>query len=83
MAVPTMNNTAILRLLIRLMIQVRPDFKFSSARLNNNYSAPMHTDSNNRGPSVLLALGDFRMGRLWVQEALGPPPVQYAAGPDG
>ena len=76
----TSPNICIFRLLLRIIKTVRPDFCFTSVRLNNNYSAAMHTDAGNQGPSVLMAFGEFEQGRIWVYEPGGPDQVE-APGP--
>ena len=48
-----------------------PDFKYNAITVNSGYSARPHVDKRNEGPSMILALGDFRGGRLWIQNANG------------
>ena len=52
--------------------QHHPTFRFSTLRINNNYAAPLHADSNNQGPSLLVAVGEFTGGRIWISEEGGP-----------
>ena len=33
-------------------------------QLNRNYSARLHVDKNNHGPSYIIALGEYQGGRL-------------------
>ena len=39
-------------------------FRYTSFCLNKNYTAKKHSDKGNFGPSVLVALGDFKGGEL-------------------
>ena len=52
----------VIRILCRFMQQKNPSFKFSTIQINKNYAAAPHRDGNNRGPSALIALGDFEGG---------------------
>ena len=47
----------------RIPMLQRP-FAFTSISLNFNYSARIHRDGNNAGPSLTRALGDFEGGEL-------------------
>jgi hypothetical protein len=44
-----------------------PDFRYTTIQFNEGDSG-LHVDSENAGPSVILALGDFTGGRLWTME---------------
>ena len=35
------------------------DFYNTAMQLNRNYSARLHVDKNNHGPSYIIALGDY------------------------
>ena len=48
-----------------LMKLARPDFKFTTIQLNAEFDCELHVDGNNAGPSALVALGNFRGGKLW------------------
>ena len=47
------------------------EFRFTSICLNKNYEAKKHKDKGNCGPSIIIALGDFRQGELntWGSDA--------------
>jgi len=40
------------------------DFMWTSVNINKNYAGCLHRDSNNTGPSILKAFGDFQGGKL-------------------
>ncbi len=56
----------------KLSRRVAPKFTYTSIQLNNGYSATMHVDGNNNGPSMLIALGNFTGGRIWIYDPEGP-----------
>ena len=37
-------------------------------QVNKNYASALHVDKNNRGPSLIVALGDFEGGELWTYD---------------
>ena len=39
------------------------DFYNTAVQLNRNYSARLHVDKNNHGPSYIIALGEYEGGR--------------------
>ena len=39
-----------------------------TVQLNSKYSAYLHVDKNNSGPSAIVALGPFSRGDLWVHD---------------
>ena len=41
-------------------------FRYGSIQVNYNYRARKHIDSNNLGPSYIVALGSFEGGQLWT-----------------
>lgn len=40
------------------------DFRWTSININKNYAGRLHRDSNNMGPSMIKAFGDFAGGQL-------------------
>ena len=40
------------------------NFFNTTMQLNRNYSARLHVDKNNHGPSYIIALGEYQGGRL-------------------
>ena len=44
------------------------DFYYTSIQLNRNYAAALHTDSNNRGHSFIVGLGNYTGGSLYVKD---------------
>eukprot|EP00928_Gymnodinium_smaydae_P019678 TRINITY_DN17559_c0_g1_i2.p1 TRINITY_DN17559_c0_g1~~TRINITY_DN17559_c0_g1_i2.p1 ORF type:complete len:1353 (+),score=171.90 TRINITY_DN17559_c0_g1_i2:34-4059(+) len=55
------------RLLTKFATQHNPDFCFTTIQLNRDYAAALHTDRNNHGPSMGIALGSYTDGGgLWV-----------------
>jgi hypothetical protein len=47
-----------------------PDFRYTTMQINAGDSG-LHVDSQNSGPSVIKAVGDFKGGRLWTAERPG------------
>ncbi|CAE8711077.1 unnamed protein product, partial [Polarella glacialis] len=54
-------------------------FRYGSVQLNQNYSATLHVDKNNHGPSWIIGLGDYEGGQLWVMDDEGDVPVKITA----
>ena len=48
-----------------------PGFQFTSIQINKNTLCRVHVDKNNLGPSLLIGLGDYSGGELWV-DGTGP-----------
>ena len=64
---PTRAYPQVVRLVNRWMkgnVNSAIDFCFTSISVNMDYAAKLHRDSNNCGPSVCKAVGDFEGGRL-------------------
>eukprot|EP00930_Biecheleria_cincta_P037597 TRINITY_DN25823_c0_g1_i1.p1 TRINITY_DN25823_c0_g1~~TRINITY_DN25823_c0_g1_i1.p1 ORF type:complete len:2603 (-),score=588.26 TRINITY_DN25823_c0_g1_i1:172-7914(-) len=70
-------NTRILQNVTRLCAGLakaeilEKDFKYSSIQLNMNYSAKLHVDKNNYGPSYIIGLGNYSKGQLWILDPDG------------
>ncbi|MCP4242810.1 MAG: hypothetical protein GY772_19830 [bacterium] len=45
-----------------------PGFKYTTIELNRNYAAKMHVDRNNRGPSRIIALGNYTDDDFWLAD---------------
>ena len=43
---------------------LKPGFAVSTMQVNHNFGGKAHRDQNNAGPSVIVALGNFRGGEL-------------------
>ncbi|CAE8609961.1 unnamed protein product [Polarella glacialis] len=54
--------------LARFIAQYFPDFAYTTIQLNRNCAARLHVDSNNYGPSCIIAVGDYTGGHLWVYD---------------
>ena len=52
------------RLLCRFAAERFPNFRFSSIQVNSGASA-LHVDRGNRGPSLIMSLGEHVGGDLW------------------
>ena len=48
-----------------------PNFTSTTIQLNSGYSAKLHVDSNNRGPSLVAGFGECRRGRIFVFDQNG------------
>eukprot|EP00928_Gymnodinium_smaydae_P032188 TRINITY_DN23378_c0_g1_i1.p1 TRINITY_DN23378_c0_g1~~TRINITY_DN23378_c0_g1_i1.p1 ORF type:complete len:585 (+),score=156.06 TRINITY_DN23378_c0_g1_i1:71-1825(+) len=59
------------KLLAAFARAARPDFPFTAIQVNVNYAARPHVDRNNLGRSLIIGLGDYEGGRLWVEDAEG------------
>jgi len=62
------QNPWLTRLLIRFFMQEHGDFPFTTIQVNKNYAARPHVDKNNLGQSLIIGLGDYKGGELWIHE---------------
>ena len=53
-----------------------PSFRYTSIQLNRGYACKLHVDSNNVGPSAIIAVGNFEGGDLWIMDEDGDCPQQ-------
>jgi len=53
-----------------------PGFVYTTIQLNRNYSAKMHVDGNNHGWSMIIGLGDYEGGDLWIYDPEGAEKMQ-------
>ncbi|CAJ1421142.1 unnamed protein product [Effrenium voratum] len=59
------------RLLTLLGETMDPTFRYTSMQCNSMYSARLHVDKNNHGPSQIIGLGPYTGGELWVYQEEG------------
>jgi len=59
------------RLLASFIQHTRPGFPFTSIQVNKNYAARPHVDRNNLGTSLIVGLGEYEGGSLWVHDDTG------------
>jgi hypothetical protein len=50
-------------------------FTFTSIQVNKNYASALHVDRNNKGPSLIIGLGNYQGGQLWTYDQ-GPLDVK-------
>lgn len=62
----TRLHESLVRLLCRFVREEKPDFAFTSIQVNKNYASALHIDSGNLGPSLIIALGAYTGGELYV-----------------
>lgn len=67
----TSEHSWLTKLLVGHAKRARPDFIFTSIQVNKNYASRPHVDKNNLGKSLILGLGDYRDGQLWVHDDEG------------
>ena len=41
-------------------------FPFTSIQVNKNYESALHVDRNNMGRSMIIGLGNYQQGQVWV-----------------
>eukprot|EP00933_Yihiella_yeosuensis_P034922 TRINITY_DN2841_c3_g3_i1.p1 TRINITY_DN2841_c3_g3~~TRINITY_DN2841_c3_g3_i1.p1 ORF type:complete len:497 (-),score=132.47 TRINITY_DN2841_c3_g3_i1:49-1539(-) len=56
----------------------QPNFSFTSIQVNKNYAARPHVDKNNLGTSLIIGLGEYEDGNLWVHDDDGDLEFQPA-----
>ena len=65
----TEENPNMTNMLLEYFRQTKPsnekDLYDTTMQLNRNYSAKLHVDKNNHGPSYIIALGKYKGGRPW------------------
>ena len=67
----TGKNLVLMQELTKWIRSRCPDFRCTSIQLNRNPAPRVHTDSNNVGESVIVSLGQFRGGGLWIMNTGG------------
>lgn len=63
-------------LLTRFIAQDHPTFRYTTIQLNRDYSAKMHVDGNNHGPSYITGFGEYTGGQLWIMDEAGDVEVE-------
>lgn len=58
----------LVRLLSNFARKSNPDFEFTSIQVNKNYASRPHVDKNNLGESLIIGLGDYTGGDVWVHD---------------
>ena len=61
----------LVRLLSSFARKSHPDFEFTSIQVNKNYASRAHVDKNNLGDSLIIGLGNYSGGDLWVHSDAG------------
>ena len=74
----TKRQPRLTQLLTKLARDYFPEFPFNAITINSGYSAKPHVDRRNEGPSMIVALGDFRGGRLWIRDDKGTAPMEVS-----
>ncbi len=69
----SMNHPKLDELLLYFLHNHRPDFKFNSVLINKNCQAEPHIDSKNIGNSIIITIGDFSGGGIYVEENIFQP----------
>lgn len=64
----TRERPILARLLTDFVKHEVPDFEFTSIQVNKDYAAALHVDKNNAGTSMIIGLGDYSGGQLWIDE---------------
>jgi hypothetical protein len=72
----TTEHAWLTKLLAGHVKRARPDFLFTSIQVNKNYASRPHVDKNNLGQSLILGLGDYTDGQLWVHDDKGDVPLE-------
>lgn len=64
------------RFLSSFVQKSHPDFEFTSIQVNKNYASRAHVDKNNLGESLIIGLGDYTGGEVWVHDETGDVPFK-------
>lgn len=72
------RSPALTRLLVRFAERAAPGMSFTSIQVNKNYAARPHVDKNNLGTSMIVGLGDYEGGGLWVHDDEGDVDVELS-----
>jgi len=62
----TCDHPHLTRLCCDFVRSAKPDFLFTSIQVNKCYASALHVDSGNLGPSLIIGLGDYRNGGIYV-----------------
>merc|ERR1719162_1908735 len=69
------DHPHLVRLCCDFIRAAKPGFRFTSIQVNKNYASALHVDSGNLGPSLIIGLGDFKKGNVYVH-GVGELPVR-------
>jgi hypothetical protein len=72
----TVRSPWLTRVLVAAAKRAAPDFCFTSIQVNKGYAGRPHVDRNNAGLSLVVALGDFTGGELWLASPQGTEPLK-------
>ena len=70
------SNEWLTRFLSSFVQKSYPDFEFTSIQVNKNYASRPHVDKNNLGESLIIGLGDYTGGEIWVHDETGDVPFR-------
>jgi len=73
--VPSRHNVKHKELLVALKAFLRshdPKYKFEAVTINKNHAAAKHVDSNNKGHSYIIGLGNYTGGELVFHDKKSP-----------
>eukprot|EP00747_Dinoflagellata_sp_TGD_P104256 gnl/TRDRNA2_/TRDRNA2_169203_c3_seq3.p1 gnl/TRDRNA2_/TRDRNA2_169203_c3~~gnl/TRDRNA2_/TRDRNA2_169203_c3_seq3.p1 ORF type:complete len:166 (+),score=11.34 gnl/TRDRNA2_/TRDRNA2_169203_c3_seq3:93-590(+) len=56
-----------------------PAFKYTTIQLDRNYRVRLHVDGNHHRPSMIMGLGDYSGGDLWIMPTSQCSPTPAAA----
>ena len=73
--VPSRHNVKHKELLVALKALLRshdPKYKFEAVTINKNHAAAKHVDSNNKGHSYIIGLGNYTGGELVFSDKKSP-----------
>lgn len=66
------NHKALLAAAKSFLRSHDPSYKFEAVTINKNHAAAKHTDSNNRGHSYIIGLGNYTGGELVFTDKKSP-----------
>jgi hypothetical protein len=62
----TCDHPHLTRLCCDFVRSAKPDFCFTSIQVNKCYESALHVDSGNLGPSLIIGLGDYQDGGIYI-----------------
>jgi len=64
----TRASPRLAQLLCEFVRRERPGFTFTSIQVNKDYASALHVDKNDAGCSLIIGLGAYSGGQLWVDD---------------
>lgn len=64
----TLRNKKLYELCRRYIQEIKPDFQYTSICVNKNVHCLPHVDANNIGQSLIVGLGDYTGGDLFIDD---------------